>query len=147
MLVENSTVRLLIVEDNPADILFLRRALLEHGLTADIAVAEDGDRAVEYLERCTPEQRPHLVVIDVNLPKRDGIEVLRKCRFTPGLVETRTLIFTSSDDPGDHNRAEMMGADAYLQKPREFGGFAQIVSAIRTLLEASRRVASQDANT
>jgi chemotaxis family two-component system response regulator Rcp1 len=126
--------RVLIVEDNPADVTFLRRALREDGLVADIFVANDGDKAVEYLEHCSNEARPDLVIIDVNLPKRDGIDVLRKCRFTPSLVETKTMILTSSDDPSDHCRADLIGADAYVRKPRSFAGFAEVIAAIRHLI-------------
>src|SRR5690348_5257770 len=110
--------RLLIVEDNPADVLFLRHAFRDHDLSAAITVAKDGGQAIEYLERCSDDECPGLVIIDINLPKRDGIEVLRKCRFTPALAETKTLVLTSSDDPGDHLRAELIGVDAYIRKPR-----------------------------
>jgi two-component system, chemotaxis family, response regulator Rcp1 len=127
--------RLLIVEDNPADVLFLKRVLRENGLTADIAVAPDGDKAIEYLENCADEQRPDLVIIDINLPRRDGIDVLRKCRLTPSLLETRTLVLTSSDESSDHNRAEMIGVNAYLRKPRNVGDFVEIVATIRKLLD------------
>ena len=128
--------RLLIVEDNPADVLFLQHALRENGLVADIAVAPDGDKAIEYLDNCAVERRPDLVIIDINLPRRDGIDVLRKCRFTPSLLETRTLVLTSSDEGSDHNRAEMIGVNAYLRKPRNVGDFVEVVATIRKLLES-----------
>src|SRR5579862_3467516 len=98
--------RLLVVEDNSADVQFLRRALHEDGLSAQIDVARDGEQALEYLDRCSEDQCPDLVIIDVNLPRRDGMEVLRKCRFSPVLAETKTLVLTSSDDPNDHLRAD-----------------------------------------
>ncbi len=127
--------RLLIVEDNAADVHFLQRALREDGLSAHIDVARDGERALEFLAKCSEDQRPDLVIIDVNLPRSDGIEVLRKCRFSPVLAETKTLVLTSSDDPNDHLRADTLGADAYIRKPRQLDDFVTIVRTIRSLLK------------
>jgi DNA-binding response OmpR family regulator len=135
--------RLLIVEDNPADVQFLKHALGEDGIAARIDVASDGEKALEYLAKCSEDQRPDLVIIDVNLPRRDGIEVLRKCRFSPVLAQTKTLMLTSSDDPNDHLRADTLGADSYIRKPRVLDDFAAIVETIRTLLQDCVR---QDAN-
>jgi len=134
---DNSPRRLLIVEDNLTDVMFLRRALREQGVNVETVVVNDGDKAIEYLQNCDDRQIPHLVVIDINLPKRDGIEVLLNCRFRPRLVETKTLIFTSSDEPCDHNRSNMLGADAYLRKPTQLDDFGAVVSTIRNLLETS----------
>src|SRR5688572_6038579 len=128
---DESPRRLLVVEDNPTDEMILRRAIREHGLSVEIIVAQDGDEAVKYLESCHDDQIPHLVVIDINLPKRDGIEVLRKCRFRPCLVQTKTLVFTSSDEPGDHRRSELLGVDAYMRKPFRLEDFSAVVNTIR----------------
>ena len=62
--------RLLLVEDNPADVQFLQRALREDGLAAKIDIVRDGEQALEYLARCSEDQHPDLVIIDVNLPRR-----------------------------------------------------------------------------
>ena len=130
-----SEYRILIVEDNPTDVAFLRRALRDDGLMADIVVVNDADRAVEYLERCTEATRPDLAVIDINLPKLSGIEVLHKCRFAPSLADMKTMILTSSDDPSDHCRADLIGANAYVRKPRALSEFAAVARTIRTLLD------------
>jgi len=129
-----SECRILIVEDNAADVTFLRRALRNDGLPADVIVVNDGAGAVHYLEHCSEETRPDLVVIDINLPKLDGIDVLRKCRSKPTLVDTKTMILTSSDDASDHCRADLIGANAYIQKPKTFSGFVEVVATIRKLL-------------
>ena len=131
------TSRLLIVEDNPTDVMFLRRALREQDVNVETVVLDDGDKAIEYLQNCDDWQIPHLVVIDINLPKRDGIEVLRNCRFRPCLLDTKTVIFTSSDEPCDHSRTDMLGADAYVRKPTRLDDFGAVVSTIRKLLENS----------
>jgi CheY-like chemotaxis protein len=129
-----SQCRILIVEDNPADVAFLRRAFRNEGLALDLFVANDGDGAIDYLERCSEETRPDLVVIDINLPKCDGIDVLRKCRFKPSLADTKTMILTSSDDANYHSRADVIGANAYVRKPKVFSGFAEVVATVRDLL-------------
>lgn len=130
----DSPARLLIVEDNPTDEMILRRALVDEGLNVSIRVAQDGDEAMRILESCAAQEAPHLVVIDINLPKRSGIDVLRKCRFTPLLAETKTLVFTSSDEPSDHSRAELLGVNLYLRKPSQLEDFAMAAKAIRKLL-------------
>ncbi len=126
--------RLLIVEDNPTDEIVLRRAILEEGLEVNIVVMKDGEKALDYLEKCSDENAPHVVIIDLNLPKRDGLEVLRKCRFRPALTQTKTLIFTSSDEPSDHSRSDLLGAHAYLRKPNHLNQYKTVVTKIRDLL-------------
>src|SRR5262245_4008586 len=131
--------RLLIVEDNPSDVMLLRRAVREQDPGVEIRVIEDGEAAIDFLEKCRGDQTPHLVVIDINLPKRDGIEVLRKCRFSPGLAQTKTMIFTSSDEPSDHSRSSMLGADAYLRKPHRIDDFTGIVKVMCDLMDSAAR--------
>src|SRR5688572_15482049 len=133
--------RVLVVEDNPTDVMVLQRAIREQGLRVDVVVMEDGEKAIDYLENCREENVPHLVVIDINLPKRDGIDVLRKCRFRPALAQTKTLVFTSSDEPSDHNRSELLGVDAYMRKPLRLDDFAAVVDTIRKLLGISGHAA------
>jgi CheY-like chemotaxis protein len=127
--------KILIVEDNPADVLFLRHAMRTEGLEADVAVVHDGERAIEYLDESGDKNRPDLVIIDINLPKLDGLEVLRKCRFSPSLAETKTLVLTSSDESSDHSRAALLGVNAYIHKPRDIVELADVVVVIRTLLQ------------
>jgi CheY-like chemotaxis protein len=114
-------------------------AIREQGLNVEIVVVKDGEKAIEYLENCADAEIPHLVVIDINLPKRDGIDVLRKCRFLPRLAETKTLVLTSSGDSGDHSRSELLGVDAYLRKPAGLDDFAAVVNTIRMLLGMNLR--------
>ena len=129
--------RVLVVEDNPTDVMVLQRAIREQSLKVDVVVMSDGEKAIDYLENCSEEKVPHLVVIDINLPKRDGIDVLRKCRFRPALAPTKTLVFTSSDEPGDHHRSELLGVDAYMRKPLRLEDFTAVLDTIRKLLGVS----------
>jgi CheY-like chemotaxis protein len=78
---------------------------------------------------------PELIIIDLNLPRLDGIEVLKKYRNTPALVSSRMMILTSSDSPAERQRAEILGVDAYVRKPILLSEFIQIGATIRNLLD------------
>jgi CheY-like chemotaxis protein len=132
---DKSRRRLLVIEDNPTDVLLLRRALSEHGVDYDMVVVGDGEEAIEYLEQCKAEAKPELIIVDLNLPKEDGLEVLKVYRSSPSFVETQVVILTSSDSPGERRRAEIVGVDAYLRKPIELDAFLALGGTFRKLLE------------
>ena len=126
--------RLLVVEDNPTDALLLRRALTEHGVDYEMVVVGDGEEAIEYLEKCKGA-KPELIIVDLNLPKEDGIEVLKVYRGSPSFIETQMVILTSSDSPSERQRAEIIGVDAYLRKPIELDAFLALGGTLKKLLE------------
>jgi CheY-like chemotaxis protein len=134
--------RLLVIEDNGTDVLMLRHALAQHGIQHEMLVIEDGEEAIEYLASCNVTNKPDLIVIDLNLPKQDGLDVLRKYRFSALLVGTPMIVLTSSSDPGDRNRAEMLGIDAYIRKPIQLDDFLAIGETIRKLLTSRTRLES-----
>jgi chemotaxis family two-component system response regulator Rcp1 len=129
--------RILMIEDNEADALLLQRALSENGVEYDVVVIDDGAEAIEYLGQCRTDLKPELIIVDLNLPKEDGIEVLKKYRASPSFVETRMVVLTSSGSPSDRQRAEMIGVNAYLRKPMLLGEFLELGRTLRTLLESS----------
>jgi len=131
--------RLLVVEDNPTDALLLRRALTEHGVDYEMVVVGDGEEAIEYLENCKGA-KPELIIVDLNLPKEDGIEVLKVYRGSPSFMETQMVILTSSDSPSDRQRAEIIGVDAYLRKPIELDAFLALGGTLKKLLELPPKV-------
>ena len=131
--------RLLVVEDNPTDALLLRRALTEHGVDYEMVVVGDGEEAIEYLEKCKGA-KPELIIVDLNLPKEDGIEVLKVYRGSPSFIETLMVILTSSDSPSERQRAEIIGVDAYLRKPIELDAFLALGGTLKKLLELPPRV-------
>jgi len=134
--------RLLVIEDNGTDVLMLRHALAEHSIPHEMLVIEDGEEAIEYLGNCNARNTPDLIVIDLNLPKQDGLDVLREYRFSALLVGTPMIVLTSSSDPGDRNRAEMLGIAAYIRKPIQLDDFFAIGETIRKLLASKTRSAS-----
>lgn len=129
--------QILIVEDNHLDALVLKRALTEHDVDYHAVVITDGDEAIEYLLVCPPERKPDLIVIDLNLPRQDGIEVLKRYRMSPSFVETRIVVLTSSDSASDRHRADTIGVDAYLRKPMFLEDFIKLGGILRRLLESS----------
>jgi CheY-like chemotaxis protein len=127
--------RVLIVEDNPTDALLLRRALTEGGVDYDATVIDDGAKAIEFIDRCEEDRKPELIIVDLNLPKEGGLEVLKKYRSNPMFVKARMAVLTSSDAPSDRSRAELMGVDAYLRKPMDLDDFLALGNVFRKLLE------------
>lgn len=127
---------ILLVEDNPDDVLLARRAVKKASLAAAMEVVTDGDQAVGYLggeARFGDRQRfplPSLVLLDLKLPKRSGLEVLRWIRATPGLDATPVVMLTSSTEDEDIQKAYALGANSYLQKPVAFNGLVQLLGVL-----------------
>jgi two-component system, chemotaxis family, response regulator Rcp1 len=110
---------ILLAEDNPGDVLLFREALGSCSLPCNVVVAADGQQAIAVLgNRSGPERgwRPHLIVLDVNLPKLNGEVVLRHVRQQPGLDGVPVIMLTSSAAPADREAALELGANLYLQK-------------------------------
>jgi CheY-like chemotaxis protein len=113
----------LLVEDDDNDVLLLQRAFRNAGITAPMQVARDGEEAVEYLSRLLGDARalrndaPSLVIMDLKLPRKSGMEVLAWVRQQPGLRRLPVVILTSSDEQCDVQCAYDLGANSYLVKP------------------------------
>jgi two-component system response regulator len=137
----NQTSRILVMEDNPSDVFLLRRALGEHGVDSTLEVVRDGEMALNIVERIgTGEQSPpDLIVLDLNLPRHDGIEVLTRCSQTPALSPVPVLILTSSDSPKERKLAEELGVTAFLRKPIMLDDFMALGGQIRQVLQDRRR--------
>jgi CheY-like chemotaxis protein len=130
------TQALLLVEDDPNDIHFFRRGLEKAGLADGLQVAEDGEEAIAYLEgRGSYGNRaeyplPALIVLDLKLPKRGGLEVLRWLRRESSLREIPVIILTSSQEASDIARAQELGVMAYHIKPVEFKDTCNLVKSL-----------------
>src|SRR5215472_1888300 len=130
--------QVLVIEDNSADVDLLRRAFVEHGMTEQIVALEDGEQALRYLEdlRCKPDVS--LVILDLNIPKHDGIEVLNRYRMHPLMVDIPVAVFTSSGSPAEKDRAMTLGVKAYLRKPMELDEYMAIGATFREILVKER---------
>lgn len=128
----HDSVRILLVEDNPADAELLTEILLERKL-GSVAVVEDGEQALAYLNRESPyasAPRPDLVLLDLNLPKVSGHEVLRVAKTDEKLRQIPILIFTSSDADRDVFRSYSLNANCYIQKPVDLDRFSDLVERL-----------------
>jgi two-component system response regulator len=130
--------RILLAEDNPGDVVLFREALRGCDLVCEIVVAEDGQKAMSLLEdasRATNEGGADLIVLDVNLPKHSGDEVLRRIRSDASLADVPVIMLTSSAFPADEARAASWGANLYIQKSSDLEGLFEIGRAVEGMLK------------
>jgi chemotaxis family two-component system response regulator Rcp1 len=124
---------ILLVEDNAGDIRLTMEALSEGRIANQIAVARDGDDALDFLHRRgrhTNAQRPDLILLDLNLPKRDGREVLADIKSDPGLHSIPVIVLTTSNADRDVLLSYDLHANCYIKKPIDYQEF---ISAVRRL--------------
>jgi CheY-like chemotaxis protein len=129
----------LIVEDNAGDILLIRESLKRHGLRVQLRVATTGEYAIRLIDEIdnnpdTPS--PRLVILDLNLPRKTGIEVLRRLRQSSRGADIPVVILTTSDVATDREAALQSGANKYLQKPSNLQDFMAIGGVIKSMLTA-----------
>jgi CheY-like chemotaxis protein len=126
------------VEDNPADALLVEEALKEYHVTAEFVVLGDGEKAIRFIEEfdATTESYPKLVILDLNLPKRNGKDVLRHIRQRAKWDHVPVVILTSSNIPTDREEAVRLGANQYIRKPSQLEDFLNIGTVLRNLMYA-----------
>ena len=128
--------RILLAEDNPADVYLIREALSEYGVACDLRIVPDGKSALAFFGSVpSGADSPHLIVLDLNLPQHDGIEVLRAIRACQGLHGVPVVILTSSDSPRDRRAADQLGVTQYIRKPSQLEEYMQIGATLRDLLQ------------
>jgi chemotaxis family two-component system response regulator Rcp1 len=130
----------LLVEDNPADINLVEEALEEVRLDCRLHIMRDGVRAIEFLERLDAEpDRPliDVVLLDLNLPKISGEEVLKRVRMSPKCEGVKVLIISSSDIPADRERMMKLGASDYFRKPSDLAQFMLFGAKVRAIIEGA----------
>jgi two-component system response regulator len=118
----------MLVEDNPGDVLLVKKALQEKGIAFELTCFEDGAEALKSLSR-QDGSAPDVILLDLNLPMTEGVEVLRRIRSIPGLVGVPVAILSSSASPSDLHRTKLLGVARFISKPialddflREVGG-------------------------
>ena len=129
----NEKPRILLVEDNPGDIRLTQEALKESELDVNLDVVTDGELAVDFLlkrNKFTEALRPHLILLDLNLPKKNGIEVLKEIKFHDQLKSIPVVVLTTSDADHDISKAYGLNANCYILKPVDFDDFAKIIRLI-----------------
>ena len=123
------------MQQNGPGQLLLREALADSAIICDLMVAEDGQKAIALLQAvATDGPRPDLIILDVNLPKRNGGEVLAHLRGDPAFAEVPILMLTSSASPADQATASRLGANLYIQKPSNLDAFLGLGKVIASIL-------------
>ena len=128
-----NTQSILLVEDNPDDIALMLHALNDNRIANPVVVAEDGEQALQTLFGTNEQAEsgaPALILLDLNLPKRNGLEVLRELRNHPDTRLVPVVILASSLEPSDRLNAYQAGANSYLRKPVDFDEFVHVAQQV-----------------
>ena len=133
---EEEPINILLVEDNPIDIKIAKRSLKEGRITNKMYVVRDGQEALDFIrnmgeyEDAAKAPKPDLILLDINLPKLDGIEVLKELKKDPKYKRIPVVMLTMSDDEKDIFNGYDNGANSYITKPVEFDKFLKAIKAI-----------------
>ncbi|MGK0190629.1 MAG: chemotaxis family two-component system response regulator Rcp1 [Verrucomicrobiales bacterium] len=125
------SIDILLVEDNPADVRLMKEALAETGTSHCLQVATDGEEAMQILNtRAQTGKFPDLIVLDLNLPRMSGREVLKEVKDSPLLKKIPVIILTTSIDADDIATVYETSGNCYLQKPEDFDKLVSVVRSI-----------------
>jgi CheY-like chemotaxis protein len=127
-------VDILLVEDNPADVVLAREALDEVDLPTTIRVVEDGVSALRFLRQTdlfSGAPRPTLILLDLNLPRKSGREVLAEIKADPYLRSIPVVVLTTSDAEEDVRRSYDLHANCYIVKPYDYYSFVEAIHSLR----------------
>jgi CheY-like chemotaxis protein len=133
-----SHLTVLLIEDNPRDIRLTQRAFVQAGLEHDLRIVRDGDEALAYLYHegayVDPKEapRPDVILLDLNLPRMGGHEVLQRLKQDPRFKSLPIIVLTTSGRADDIRLAYEAGANAYLLKPVEFARFTEVMGQLVT---------------
>jgi chemotaxis family two-component system response regulator Rcp1 len=131
-------LRILLAEDNQADVLLVRHALEAHNVLYQLHVVEDGAKAIDFIVKMgRPDSPPcpDLMLLDINLPAADGTQVLREFRKHPQCSATPVIIVTSSDAPRDRARFAELGISYYFMKPYDWDEFMLLGAVVMKVVE------------
>lgn len=134
--VPQAPFHILLVEDNKADVFLMREALEAAGVHAKLHVMSDGEKAVRFIDEADGDAGPCpcLVLLDLNLPRKPGIEVLRHLRQSRNCANSLVLIVSSSDSERDRTETACMGANGYFRKPSGYEAYLKIGEVVKGLL-------------
>lgn len=130
---EGDPIEILLAEDNPGDVRLTEKALDHGNIINNLHVVENGVEAIKFLRQegdYADKPRPDLVLLDLNMPKKDGREVMEDMKADPSLRRIPVVVLTSSEAEEDVVRSYELNANAYLTKPVDFDGFVDIVKRI-----------------
>lgn len=125
----------MLVEDNKGDIRLTQEALKESELKIHLDVVTDGEQALHFLNdknRVDSNELPHIILLDLNLPKKSGMEVLKEVKNNETLKTIPVIVLTTSDAESDISKAYALHANCYILKPVDFDDFAKVVKLVET---------------
>jgi chemotaxis family two-component system response regulator Rcp1 len=126
-------IEILLIEDNPGDVRLTQEALRECRVNNRMSVAQDGVEAMRFLRRESPHEqapRPDLILLDLNLPRKDGWEVLAEIKADSDLRRIPVVILTSSNEQEDVKKGYNLHANSYLTKPVDLENFVRVMHAV-----------------
>jgi CheY-like chemotaxis protein len=130
---------ILLVEDNRGDVFLVQSALAEHKILHQLHTVWNGEQAIHYLEELAALENsplwPDLIVLDLNLPRKSGQEVLARIRGFERFKTTRVIAMSSSAAPEDKHEISLLGAHAYFTKPSSLDDFMTLGQLIKDILE------------
>jgi CheY-like chemotaxis protein len=136
---EAPRMQIVVVEDNPADVDLLRHALHSAGLDCELTVMDDGAEALALVRRSgkyAAASPPDLAIIDLNLPKHSGLEILEEMNVAPGFAELPVVVLSSSSSRRDRANIEKFPGRRFLTKPADLDEFLKIGLIVKELLNA-----------
>jgi CheY-like chemotaxis protein len=131
---ESSLRPIMVVEDNDMDLDFCLQAFEEHSISNPVVACRDGDEAIQFIDQHQSQddpQLPLLVLLDLRLPKVDGIEVLRHARKSGVWKKVPFVVLTTSREDSDIGAAYELGGNSYIVKPVDFVAFAEVVKRLK----------------
>ena len=135
-------VRILLAEDNPGDVFLVKRALDFHRINYELNLATNGEEAISLVHRADGgDLSIDLMLVDLNLPRYDGGQVVAAVRSSTVLARTPIIILTSSDSPHDRSRLFELGASIYFRKPADLMAFMEVGRLVQEVVEASENAA------
>ena len=129
---------LFLVEDNPADVQLFRMALDDAGVECNLVVFEDGGEVIEYVRKtdpARPQAKPDLMILDLNLPKNDGLEILEILRDTPLYADVSIVVLSSSSSVRERAKLAAFQVREFIAKPPDLQEYLNIGKIVRNLLE------------
>lgn len=137
-----------LAEDNPADVYLIEEALRRHEFAYHLETADNGEDMIKMiggLERDPAKNCPDIFLLDLNLPKRSGDEILAQIRKNQRCNDVPVIVITSSDSPQDRARTRELGASFYFRKPADLEAFMTIGDIVKHFLDSSATPVAQPA--
>jgi len=129
----NKELDILLVEDNPGDVALITQALAETDIHPVLHRVADGIEAMQFLRRQAPFEnaiKPAIIILDINLPKKSGQDVLAEIKSDPVLALIPVIVFSSSDSPEDVSACYALYANCYIVKPRDLPGMTETIRSL-----------------